>query len=232
MGQYLVQVGVSIWSKLGAFKKKRKLGPDNNPWNVCAQLFFSKKKGWNPKFLQCFLTNSVFEKTNLDQIMTHQKAKLGPDNNTKNYIYVCVYVCIYLCVYVCVCTCVRARFSCLVHGRVWQPLPHSGPLSLLWGSASRSRFTIPQFLCWRTLSLHLSHACGLHLAPCPHKQGTWESEHDRLRDAWVALIPYAGSTTVQLFVRLPREQANLAERFSKRQAKHTPISQSTSAEMK
>ena len=39
--------------------KKRQLGPDNNFQNFCAQIFFPKKKGWNPYFYSVFW-QSVF----------------------------------------------------------------------------------------------------------------------------------------------------------------------------
>ena len=45
----------------------------------CAQFIF--KKGINPYFV-VFVSNSVFKKSNLDQIITTKKAKLGPDKNS------------------------------------------------------------------------------------------------------------------------------------------------------
>ena len=36
----------------------------------------------------------------LDQIMTPEKPKLGPDNNFTTYIYICIYIYIFICIYV------------------------------------------------------------------------------------------------------------------------------------
>ena len=79
--------------------KKRQLGPDNNFQNFCAQ-FFSKKKGWNPYFYSVFWQSVFWKKTNLDQIITSKRAKLGPDNNSTAtlLIYIHIYtVCHSLC---------------------------------------------------------------------------------------------------------------------------------------
>ena len=68
--------------------KKRQLGPDNNFQNFCAQFFFPKKRAETPIFI-VFLAIGVLEKkTNLDQIITSKRAKLGPDNNSTAYIYI------------------------------------------------------------------------------------------------------------------------------------------------
>ena len=82
-GYYLVQVGVIIWSKLGAFYK-RKLGPDNNLWICCVQLFYSKMC-WNPYCIVFWQT--VFWRSKLGPDNNPQKAKLGPDNNSTAHIY-------------------------------------------------------------------------------------------------------------------------------------------------
>ena len=71
--------------------KKRQLGPDNNFQNFCAQFLFPKKKGWNPYFYSFFGNRCFRKKTNLDQITTSKRAKLGPDNNLTAYIYIYIY---------------------------------------------------------------------------------------------------------------------------------------------
>ena len=60
--------------------KKRQLGPDNNIQIFSAQLF-SMKMAETPIFI-VFFDNRCFIKTNLDQIITFKRAKLGPDNNS------------------------------------------------------------------------------------------------------------------------------------------------------
>ena len=82
-GQYLVQVERVL--------KKRKLGPDNDPSNLARNFFLQIKYAESP----CF-----FLKTNLDQIMTPRKPKLGPDDDTTEYIYIyteAAAVYIYIC---------------------------------------------------------------------------------------------------------------------------------------
>ena len=54
--------------------------------------FCFQKKGLKPLFLLYFVTKGFYTKTNLDQIMTSHKAKLGPDNNTTAYIYIYIYI--------------------------------------------------------------------------------------------------------------------------------------------
>ena len=97
-GYYLVQVECVL--------KKRKLGPDNNPWFFCAQLFCYKTCAETPIFIvfcdkQCFFLN-----------------KLGPDNNPSQgrpdqiitpqlyfymYVYVYIYISIILSLSLCPC---------------------------------------------------------------------------------------------------------------------------------
>ena len=43
-----------------------------------------------------FFDKPCFKKTDLDQIMTPQKPKLGPDNDTTACIYIYIYVYIYI----------------------------------------------------------------------------------------------------------------------------------------
>ena len=54
---------------------------------ICARNFFQIKSAENPYFIVLF-DKQCFVKTNLAQIITPQKAKLGPDNNTTAYIYI------------------------------------------------------------------------------------------------------------------------------------------------
>ena len=72
------------WAMLGVYKNGQ-LGPDSNCANLRAQ-FFSKQICWNPYFI-AFLTNSGKQKTNLAQIITIKKDKLGPNNNSTTYMY-------------------------------------------------------------------------------------------------------------------------------------------------
>ena len=67
--------------------KKGQLGPDNNFENLRA-IFFYRKCAETPIFI-VFLTNNVFKKANLAQLITLKMAKLGPDNNSTTYIYIC-----------------------------------------------------------------------------------------------------------------------------------------------
>ena len=54
---------------------------------ICARIFFSKKKVETPIVIVfCDKQDFVKKKTNLAQIITPQKAKLGPDNNTTTYM--------------------------------------------------------------------------------------------------------------------------------------------------
>ena len=92
-GYYLVQVGVIIWSKLGALKNAnldQRITPE-----IFARSFFCSKTCVETSILQCFLTNNVIL-TKSDQIITPQKAKLGPDNNSTPYIYIYVHSYIYI----------------------------------------------------------------------------------------------------------------------------------------
>ena len=71
--------------------KNYQLGSDNNTSNLRAQFFFKNKKLLKPYFIVFFWQTVFCEKTNLAQIITPQKAKLGPDNNTTAYIYIYIY---------------------------------------------------------------------------------------------------------------------------------------------
>ena len=79
-GQYLVQIGCVL--------KNANLDQIMTPECFARNFFFFKKKSWNPYFYSVCLTKGFYAKTNLYQIMTPQKAKLGPDNNTTAYIYI------------------------------------------------------------------------------------------------------------------------------------------------
>ena len=67
--------------------KNGQLGPDNNFGIFCAHFFF--KKNAETLIFIVFFANSVFQKTNLAQIITLEMAKLGPDYNFTAYIYIC-----------------------------------------------------------------------------------------------------------------------------------------------
>ena len=67
--------------------KKRQLGPDNNFQFFCAH-FFPQKMCWNLYFYSVFGNRCFRNKTNLDQIITSKRAKLGPDNNFTACIYI------------------------------------------------------------------------------------------------------------------------------------------------
>ena len=117
--------------------KNDQLGPDNNTSNLRAH-FFQKQKCWNPYFIVFWQT--VFcKKTNLAQIITPQKAKLGPDNKHHSiYLYLSllllsisdslslslsvsispplsidfyIYICVYICMYIYIYLCVSMALS-------------------------------------------------------------------------------------------------------------------------
>ena len=61
--------------------KSGQLGPDNNPYTFAH--YFFQKKVLKPYFFILFVDKQGFvKKTNLDQIITLKKAKLGPDNSS------------------------------------------------------------------------------------------------------------------------------------------------------
>ena len=90
-GYYLVQVGVIFWSKFGACKNGQ-LGPDKNPWFFAHNIFFKI----NVLFLALLDKQCYKKKTNLDQVITPEKAKLGPDNNSTAYLFMYVYMYMYV----------------------------------------------------------------------------------------------------------------------------------------
>ena len=51
-------------------------------------IFFPKKRAETPIFIVFFGNRCFGKKTNLDQIITSKRAKLGPDNNSTAYIYI------------------------------------------------------------------------------------------------------------------------------------------------
>ena len=50
--------------------------------------FFQKKRAETPIFIVFWGNRSFGKKTNLDQIITSKRAKLGPDSNSTAYIYI------------------------------------------------------------------------------------------------------------------------------------------------
>ena len=70
--------------------KNGQLGPDNNTSNLRAQIF--SKKCWNPYCYSVFWQTMFCKKANLAQIITPQKAKLGPDNNTTAFICIHIHI--------------------------------------------------------------------------------------------------------------------------------------------
>ena len=81
---------VQVWCFLKMVNLDQKITPE-----MFARDFLFQKKGWTPihkAFWQTMLKN----KANLDQILTPEKAKLGPDNNftihTHTHIYIYIYI--------------------------------------------------------------------------------------------------------------------------------------------
>ena len=81
-GYYLVQG----WVRFKNVNLDQIITPEMFARRFCFQKDLLKRL-----LLLCFLTNSV-RKANLDQIITHQKAKLGPDNNSTAKICMYIYI--------------------------------------------------------------------------------------------------------------------------------------------
>ena len=85
---YLVQVGSYYLVQVDCVLKNANLDQTITS-KFFARNFFSKKKRADTPIFIVFFGNRCFgKKTNLDQIITSKRAKLGPDNNsTAIYIY-------------------------------------------------------------------------------------------------------------------------------------------------
>ena len=88
---YLVQVGSYYLVQVDCILKNANLDQIITS-NFFVHNFFFQKKGAETPIFIVFFGNRCFRKTNLDQIITSKRAKLGPDNNlTAIHIYIYIH---------------------------------------------------------------------------------------------------------------------------------------------
>ena len=72
--------------------KSANLDQTITPEMFAHNFFRSNKMCWNPYLYNALWQTMFKKKTNLDQIITPEKAKLGPDNNSTACIYIYIYI--------------------------------------------------------------------------------------------------------------------------------------------
>ena len=137
---------------------------------ISARNFFVQKNVLKPYFI-VFFDKQCFKKANLDQIITPEKAKLGPDNNSTACTYIYIYVYIYICVY---CVQFRGVFPIIGNGFTNAPV-----FALCWNSSDNKKMCFPLVKPFHPPeSLSENGHCPAHIQ-CVQKRGAYVSQHKR-----------------------------------------------------